>query len=358
MFHAATLLCLLFGICFGGQFQVTGDMRFFDSLFSSREPELVATGFEWTEGPTWVEDYLLFSDTVKDKIYKYTPATKAVEIFLENSGGCTKPQDLSWRAEPGSNGILYDPLIPNSIFFAQHCQRRVVRLNLQTKEITVVAATFKGVRLNSPNDLTFNKDKTLIYFTDPIYGFLEKTKFSDQPYLDAKSDIGYSGVYSVPVNNGVDQVQLIHQFFRPNGIHFDEFRNKLVISECCQSDHNPQCRQGQARWYIFDVNTYGKVQQNRNSPKTVRLDLTGTGCADGFKVHLYGFIIGSCPGGLCIISMESGTLVAQVFFGGSKLSNIGFGGGYAYVTGEKALWRIPMTFEAHQKAIESFRVEL
>lgn len=58
--------------------------------------EVVASGFSWAEGPVWVEDtaagigYLLFSDTVDNKISKWERGkgmfTVGTSLYLEQSG--------------------------------------------------------------------------------------------------------------------------------------------------------------------------------------------------------------------------------------------------------------------------------
>ena len=50
-------------------------------------PEIIAEGFEWSEGPLWVEKHnmLLFSDVPMNTIYKWTEA-KGKEVYLKPSG--------------------------------------------------------------------------------------------------------------------------------------------------------------------------------------------------------------------------------------------------------------------------------
>src|SRR5688500_223577 len=50
-------------------------------------PEVMAEGFDWSEGPVWIEKekMLLFSDVPKNIVYKWTEE-KDLEKFLEPSG--------------------------------------------------------------------------------------------------------------------------------------------------------------------------------------------------------------------------------------------------------------------------------
>lgn len=70
--------------------------------------ELVASGFRWTEGPTWLHSHgggLLISDTIDARIYLIKPSGK-VEILATDSGGYdgSNCNDFAERFEPGSNG--------------------------------------------------------------------------------------------------------------------------------------------------------------------------------------------------------------------------------------------------------------
>ena len=75
---------------------------------------------------------------------------------------------------------------------AGHAQRDVWRLEQMNPkaQVTVLADTYEGKRLNSPNDLVYKSDGTL-YFTDPPYGL---------PKLDSDptKQLPFSGVYRLP----------------------------------------------------------------------------------------------------------------------------------------------------------------
>ena len=55
-----------------------------DNIISANaKPEIIAEGFEWSEGPLWVESkqMLLFSDVPMNTVYKWTEA-KGKEVYL------------------------------------------------------------------------------------------------------------------------------------------------------------------------------------------------------------------------------------------------------------------------------------
>jgi gluconolactonase len=50
--------------------------------------EVLASGFEWAEGPVWVRDeggYLLFSDIPKNQILRWSEE-EGIEVYLEPAG--------------------------------------------------------------------------------------------------------------------------------------------------------------------------------------------------------------------------------------------------------------------------------
>ena len=74
--------------------------------------------------------------------------------------------DIGRYHQPGSNGLAFSP--DGLLTICQHGNRRVIRVNPHG-DTTVLADSFDGRRLNSPNDLVYRSDGTL-YFTDPPFG--------------------------------------------------------------------------------------------------------------------------------------------------------------------------------------------
>jgi gluconolactonase len=128
--------------------------------------EKVATGYKWTEGPLWIPDgYLLFAEIPSNSIRKWTPGA-GVSIFMQPSG--YKGSAPFTGPEPGSNGNTLD--VRGRLTVAGHAQRDVWRLEqINPKaQVTLLADSYQGKRLNSPNDLVYSSDGSL-YFTDPPY---------------------------------------------------------------------------------------------------------------------------------------------------------------------------------------------
>ena len=99
-------------------------------------PELLASGFRFTEGPAWCEDgYLLFSDLYGNKIYKWSE-NDGITVFLSPS--------------ESSNGICYDG---TRFWVCRHAARDIAALG-KDGMIASFVGSYDGRKLNSPNDVT------------------------------------------------------------------------------------------------------------------------------------------------------------------------------------------------------------
>src|SRR5712692_9857032 len=150
----------------------------------------LAEGFKFTEGPIWINKdggYLLFSDPNANTIYKYAPNGNEegrLEVFRTPSG--YSGADIAEYGQPGSNGLTLDP--QGRLTINQHGNRRVVRDEKDGTQ-TILADSYEGKLLNSPNDLVYRSDGTL-FFTDPPFGF-------PKAFEDARKQLPFSGVFSV-----------------------------------------------------------------------------------------------------------------------------------------------------------------
>ena len=113
------------------------------------------TGAMWSEGPAWCSQgkYLVWSDIPNNRQLRWLDDDGRVTVFRSPSNN--------------SNGNTFD--FQGRQVSCEHTGRRIVRYE-HDGSITVVAAAYMGMRLNSPNDLAPHPDGSY-WFTDPPAGF-------------------------------------------------------------------------------------------------------------------------------------------------------------------------------------------
>jgi gluconolactonase len=222
----------------------------------------VATGFKFTEGPVWnaSEGFLLFSDIPANRIYKW-PGDGEVAVFREPSGN--------------SNGLTYDK--EGRLIICEHGNRRLSRIELDGT-YTVLADSFRGKRLNSPNDVVVKSDGT-IYFTDPPYGI--RTEEQELPF---------QGVFHLDPNRRELNL-VVADLDRPNGLAFSPDEETLYIADSSSRRHIR----------AFDVRPDGTLSGSRVFAE-IRSELPGN--PDGMKVDVEGNLYVAAAGGVWIFSED------------------------------------------------------
>ena len=266
-----------------------------DNIISpDAKSEIIAEGFDWSEGPLWVEKYkmLLFSDIPPNTIYKWTEE-KGKEVYLTPSGYT----DTAKRGgEIGSNALILDK--EGNLVLCQHGDRRMAKMNatLDNPEANYItlAGNYNGKRFNSPNDAVYNSAGEL-FFTDPPYGL------ETQNDNDPKKEIPFNGVYKVKKNGEI--VLLEDSVTRPNGLAFFPGEKRLLVAN---SDPD------KPYWYVFDV---GENDSLFN--KKIFYDASGgksaKGLPDGLKIDKNGNVFATGPGGLWIFNSE-GKVLGRIKF--------------------------------------------
>ncbi len=291
----------------------------------------LATGYTWTEGPIWIHDgYLLFADIPSNTIRKLPPKG-AVTIYLQPSG--YEGSAPFGGREPGSNGMTLDTR--GRLTVAGHGQRDVYRIEAlsEPSKTTILADTFQGKRLNSPNDLVYKSDGSL-YFTDPPYGL------PTQRDNDPKKELKINGVYRIagaleqepgaPPQR--DNLQLlIADLPRPNGIVFSPDEKYLYVS-----NSEPQKIWMRYRVLADGTLTDGEIFYDATSD-------TRPGGPDGIKVDQAGNLYGSGPGGVWIFS-PAGKHIATILMP-ENVANLNWGGDYGkslFITASSSVYRIDL----------------
>ena len=267
--------------------------------------EIIAEGFDWTEGPLWVEGIgLLFCDIPPNKIYRWSEQN-GHELFLYPSGytGST-PRG----GEMGSNGLLLDP--DGNLVLCQHGDRRLARLSASLSEPQPVYETiidnYQGRKLNSPNDACFDKAGNL-YFTDPPYG-LEKRM--DDP----SKELDFQGIFRFSAGGELDL--LTDELTRPNGIAFSPDDQTLYVA-----NSDPE----KAIWMAYSLDSAGMIKDAKVFHDATSLVGSEAGLPDGLKVDKRGNIFASGPGGIWIFN-GSGKVLGKIKTG-QATSNCAFGNG-------------------------------
>lgn len=241
--------------------------------------EIVAEGFEWSEGPVWVEKekMLLFTDVPNNVVHKWTEE-KGLETYLTPSGYTGADTTLN---EPGANGLL---LRNDSLLLCQHGNRSVAKMNAAlnnpTPDFTVLASSYSGKRFSSPNDAALRNNGD-IFFTDPPYGLPQ----GDQ---DSTKETSFNGVYRI--SNGSVSL-LVDSLTRPNGIAFTRDQKKVIVA-----NSDP----AKAIWYEFEINEKDSLQNARVFYDATALTATEKGLPDGLRVNKQGVVFATGPGGIWI----------------------------------------------------------
>jgi gluconolactonase len=271
----------------------------------------VATGFTWVEGPVWTHSgSLMFAEIASNSIRKVS-ADGNVTIWLQPSGyRGTEPYG---GKEPGTNGMTLDSR--GRLTVAGHAARNIMRFESMDPhgQVTILADSYNGKKLNSPNDLVYAHDGSL-YFTDPPYGL--RTQSDSDPHKELK----VNGVYRLPnatsqkpgsaPDHGALQL-LISDLPRPNGIAFSPDGKWLYVS-----NSDPK------KWMRYPVKGDGTVGAG-----SIFVDASAdkrTGAPDGLKLDTEGNLYAGGPGGVWIIS-PAGKHLATILTD-KATANVAWGG--------------------------------
>lgn len=247
----------------------------------------LATGFNWVEGPVWFGDAncLLFSDIPNNRILRWTPGI-GVSVYRE-------PSDFA-------NGHTRDR--QGRLISCQHGTRSVTRTDYDGR-IIVIADSYNGKRLNSPNDVVVKSDGS-IWFTDPHYGIV-----SDYQGHRSVEELPCN-VYRVDPDGTIEAV--VTDFSCPNGLAFSPDESKLYIADTGRAGSgDPQ------HIRAFDVS--GKTLSGGGIFHKI-----SNGAADGFRLDTDGNIWSSAADGVHCIAPD-GHLMGKLLIP-EIVSNVCFGG--------------------------------
>lgn len=311
------------------------DPRLAEIIAPDTQMELLATGFQFLEGPAWLPDEcaLVFSDIPGDAMYLWSS---------EKSPG--RHRGLSWsddqREKPAeasmpdaqtsivrvtvfrqpshkANGNTLD--LQGRILTCEHATSRVVRQE-PDGSLSVLASHYDGVELNSPNDIVVKSDGA-IYFTDPNFG-RRPTRFG----VPRAQQQACQGVYRLDPGTG-ELARLADDFDQPNGLCFSLDETQLFVND------SPR---GHIR--VFDVLPDGTL---RGGEVWADVRGEGPGVPDGMKFDAAGNLYCAGPGGIyifnaaavCLGALRLPEQAANFCWGGDNLRDL-------FIGASTTLWRV------------------
>lgn len=272
-------------------------------LIEAGDPELVAGGFQFVEGPVWHPDgFLLFSDIPASRIYQLRPG-QAPAVWREPSGK--------------SNGLALDR--EGRLVACEHGNRRVSR-TAADGSVAPIAERFDGGRLNRPNDVVCRSDGS-VYFSDPHYGANPGAPMMTDEELEQP----VRGVYRVAPDGALTRVA--DDFDRPNGLAFAPDEQTLYIDDS-------------ARRHVraFDVLPDGSLA---NSRVLCDMDHPQPGSPDGMKVAASGHLFVAGATGVWVFEPDGTHL--GVIVTPERPANLAFGDAdrqTLYITARTSLYRV------------------
>jgi gluconolactonase len=294
------------------------------------------TGALWSEGPAWNAQgrYLVWSDIPNNRQLRWLEDDGRVSVFRSPSNN--------------SNGNTFD--FQGRQLSCEHLMRRVVRYELDGS-VTVLADSYNGKRLNSPNDVVPHPDGSY-WFTDPPYGGQLYEGAPDaaggpsnangklNPKLGQAAGVGLfkrelpTNCYRIDPSGRVDLVVTEDQVPDPNGLCFSPDYKKLYVVSTGKGpgDTGPG---GKGDVSVFDVGTDNKLSNKKLfsdfkvdgincGPDGVRCDVNGNLWASsnaGRHVGYNGVTVWT-PEGKLIGRIRLPEVCGNICFGGPKRNRL------------------------------------
>ena len=291
--------------------------------------EILATGYRWAEGPAWGPqgEYLLFGDPPSNIVYRWQRGQGATP-FLSPSGLQT-PVPPAIR-EPGLNGIAI--MADGTLVGADSGTRAIVKVDLRTRQRTILADRYDGKRFNSPNDLCIAPSGA-IYFTDPPYGLAQ----ADESPL---RELDFCGLYRLDPDGKVTLLDRSHK--RPNGVAVSPDGRTLFLA--LSDEDRPQ------------LLAYPLDAQGMSGKPRLFLDMRAghaagePGLPDGIDVAPAGHVFATGPGGVHVCTADGAVL--GIVRTGKAIANccIGEGGRTLFLTSSDMLAAVPLAIAANLRA--------
>lgn len=239
------------------------------SVLETTEPERLATGFIFTEGPSWHPDgFWYFVDIRRNHLFRMFPGQKP-ELVRETVGGNGTTFDLEGR------------LI--------NCEGEGRRLTRQEHDgsVSVLVDNFKGRRLAKPNDAICHSNGT-IYFTDPD----KRVPYQLREVPGPEGEDGLwdgAGVYRLTPDGNLSMLALCEY---PNGLALSPDERTMYVANTRSSK------------YIHAIRLDATGAMVGRSIFCDMNDDLGPGLPDGMMVDQAGRVFCTGPGGIWVINSD------------------------------------------------------
>jgi gluconolactonase len=298
-------LALCASLCWANEQIVTPGETTIPSLGTVGPVQLIQDGFQFLEGPAKSPDgTLYFTDIPAETIYQLSPEGEITEFF--------KPSGFA-------NGLMYGG--DGQLFVCQMAGALSV-INLASKQLTVLAAQYQGVRFNAPNDLVVDQAGG-IYFTDPRYR-------APEPWPQ--------GVEAFYYRSADGQLTRLGDDLRaPNGIALSPDEKTLYVIPSMQ-----------AEMMAYPIEAPGVLGMGRVFCQLQQVQDQTAGGGDGLAVDGEGNLFITSAAGIQVFS-KAGELLGIIRVP-EQPANCAFGGPdnkTLYITARKGLYRCSMPIVGH-----------
>jgi|GEM_PF-166779 len=257
----------------------------------------LAGGFKFTEGPAPdAEGNVYFTDQPNDRILKWSTDGK-LSTFMEPCGR--------------SNGLAFDK--NGTLWACADEKNELWKIDVKTKEKTVVVKDYEGKLLNGPNDIWVRDDGSA-FFTDPFY---KRPYWKRGPMEQDKQ-----AVYFLSAEGKLSRADA-GDIKQPNGIIGTPDGKTLYVADI-----------GAGKTYQYDIDKDGAL---KNRKLFCELGSDGMTIDEKGNVYLTGR-------GVSVFD-KSGKKIAQIDVPEPWTANVCFGGKdmkMLFITASTGLYGMPM----------------
>ena len=243
--------------------------NYLPDVLETTEAERLATGFIFTEGPTWhPAGFWYFVDIRRNQLFRMLPSQKPEVV----------------RTTIGGNGTTLD--LEGRLINCEGEGRKVTRLNADGT-VTTIADSYKGGRLAKPNDVVCHSNGDL-YFTDPD----KRVPYQERevPGRDGVDNLwDGAGVYRLKTDGTLSVLALCEY---PNGLALSVDERTMYVANTRSSK------------YIHAIRMDAAGNMTERSIFADMNEGTEPGIPDGLKVDAIGRVYCTGPGGIWVFSPE------------------------------------------------------